>query len=323
MRILITGGSGFIGTNAVDHYKVHAEAVLSIDIREPRKPANSDVHQTVDIRNAEALLSAVLDFKPTHLLHLAAKTGMDEDDPEVFSANTKGTQNVIDACVAVGTLKHAIFTSSLLVCELGYIPTHEEDYCPPNLYGESKRDMEILIRQQGKALPFTWTIVRPTAIWGPWFEMPYNLFFKTVSRGLYVHTGWKDVTKPNCYVGNALFIMQKIFEYADERVHQRMFYLVDYPQLSVRQWANNIQKELGRPWPIPTLPMPALYGIATVGTILKKVTGFESPLTLFRLSNMMTEMRLDTSTLSSLFGELPFSNSEAVKSTLHWLKASN
>ena len=150
--------------------------------------------------------------------------------------------------------------------------------------------------------------------------MPYNLFFKTVSRGLYVHTGWKDVTKPNCYVGNALFIMQKIFEYADERVHQRMFYLVDYPQLSVRQWANNIQKELGRPWPIPTLPMPALYGIATLGTVIKKMTGFESPLTLFRLSNMMTEMKLNTQNLEESFGLLPFQNRDAVGITLDWIE---
>ena len=190
MRILVTGGSGFIGTNAVDKYKEQAEAVLSIDIRLPRKSANSDVHQTVDIRDAEAVRNAISAFKPTHLLHLAAKTGMDEDDPEVFSANTKGTQNVIDACVEVGTLKHAIFTSSLLVCELGYIPSHEEDYCPPNLYGESKRDMEVLIRQQGETLPFTWTIIRPTAIWGPWFEMPYNLFFEQyLEASIYILDG--------------------------------------------------------------------------------------------------------------------------------------
>ena len=64
MRILITGGSGFIGTNAVDHYKEHAAAVLSIDIREPRKSANTDVHQTVDIRDAESVHAAILAFKP-------------------------------------------------------------------------------------------------------------------------------------------------------------------------------------------------------------------------------------------------------------------
>jgi nucleoside-diphosphate-sugar epimerase len=320
MRVLITGGSGFIGTNAVDFYRERAEAILSIDIRLPRKTSNADVHETVDIRDAATTRDVITKFQPTHVLHLAAKTGMDEDDPEVFSANTRGTQNVIDACVAAGTVQHVIFTSSLLVCKLGYIPSHEEDYCPPNLYGESKRDMEVLIRNQGDQLPFKWTIVRPTAIWGPWFEMPYNLFFRTVSKGLYVHTGWKKITKPNCYVGNALHIINKIFDYNDNRVHQRMFYLVDYPQLSVREWANNIQRGLKRPWPILTLPMPALYGIAFAGTLIKRVSGYESPLTLFRLSNMMTEMKLDTQELSSTFGKLPCSNLQAVEETLLWLK---
>ena len=70
-----------------------------------------------------------------------------------------------------------------------------------------------------------------------------------------------------------------------------------------------------------TLPMPALYGIATAGTLLKKVTGFESPLTLFRLKNMMTEMRLDTTELESVFGALPNSNATGVKTTLDWLES--
>ena len=121
------------------------------------------------------------------------------------------------ACVEVGTLKHAIFTSSLLVCELGYIPSHEEDYCPPNLYGESKRDMEVLIRKQNDVLRLHGLSFDQPQL-GALVRNAYNLFFKTVSRGLYVHTSWKDVTKPNCYVGNA-FVMQKIFEYADQRVH--------------------------------------------------------------------------------------------------------
>jgi hypothetical protein len=177
--------------------------------------------------------------------------------------------------------------------------------------------MEVLI--QTATLPFTWTIVRPTAMWGPWFEMPYNLFFKTVSRGLYVHTGRKDVTKPNCYVGNGLYMLDKIFELDPERVHKKVFYLVDYPQLSVREWANNIQKELGRWWPIPTFPLSLLYGVGAVGTAVKAATGIELPLTLFRLQNMLTEMRLDTSREEATFGALPFSNTLAVRETLAWL----
>ena len=323
MRILITGGSGFIGTNAVEFYSTRAEAVCSLDIREPQRPGHRHLFREVNLLDRDSMIEAVVGFKPTHVLHLGAATGMDSVPVGFFDPNTVGTQNLIDACAAAGSVEHVIFTSSLLVCKNGYIPQGEQDYCPPNQYGESKRDMEVLVQAQGDRLPFGWTIVRPTAMWGPWFAVPYSIFFKTVIKRLYVNPGWRDVVKSICYVGNGLHIIDRIFEMADDRVQKRVFYLVDSPQVTVRDWASTIQQELGRRFPVPTIPMPIMYLIASFGTMLKRVFGVEPPLTLFRLRNMMTEMKMDLSQNEALFGPLPFPNRAGVRATIQWLEEQN
>ena len=90
--------------------------------------------------------------------------------------------------------------------------------------------------------------------------------------------------------------------------------------VDLKLFVRDVRDRLGRKRPIPTLPLPALYGIASFGTILKKTAGIEFPLTLFRLGNMLTEMHLDTDNVESIAGDLPYSNEEAVQSTLEWLK---
>ena len=46
----------------------------------------------------------------------------------------------------IQSIERILFTSSLLVCENGYIPNSDDDYCPPNLYGESKVIGEKIVK---------------------------------------------------------------------------------------------------------------------------------------------------------------------------------
>ena len=117
-----------------------------------------------------------------------------------------------------------------------------------------------------------------------------------------------------------MHIVDQIFRADRASVHRKVFYLVDDPQISVREWACTIQNELGRKMPIPTVPLPILYLAAAIGTLAKKCLGVEPPLTLFRLGNMMTGMKLDLTLNQSLFGEPPYSNREGVKATIEWLQ---
>ena len=317
-RVIVTGGSGFIGTTAVEYLLSQNYSVLNIDIDPPKIDKHKSYWKNVDIRNKELLEKEIIEFNPTHILHLAANLGMDVKEIEFFSANTDGVQNLLDIGRKITDLQQIVFTSSLLVCKNGYIPKDDTDYCPPNLYGESKMIGEQLVRDT-KNPNFSWSIVRPTSIWGPWFAYSYRTFFQTIKKGYYFHLGNTKITKPNSFVGNTVFMMTKILFAPENEVNQKTFYLADYPSFTTKEWANTIQRKMGGK-PIRTLPIWSLRIVGYVGDLLKKF-GFESfPLTSFRLSNMLTGGSYPIENTINVCGNLPYSLDDGVTKTINWMK---
>ena len=319
-RIIITGGSGFIGTSAVDAALSNGDTVMNIDINPPQKKEHTLFWKQVDIRNHEDFEKAILSFAPTHILHLAAKTGMDLRDLSEVSANIDGVRSLVDIGKKVPSLKKILFTSSLLVCRYGYIPANDTDYCPPNIYGKSKMLGEKIFRESDD-LPFTWSIVRPTSVWGSWVAHSNKVFFRIIDIGLYFHPGNENIIKPICYVENAVYIMFKILFDESAKTNGATFYLVDYPDRSTREWASALHRELGKKGDIKTCPLPLLRIVGLVGDILKKTGWFEPPLTSFRLKNMLTGGFYPIDNTKAVAGSLPYSMEEGVRRTVQWIRS--
>src|ERR671922_1732439 len=96
-RILITGGSGFIGTNLVEHFRAEGAALLNLDTRPPRNRAHAPCWRKMDILDAGSVKDAFKEFSPTHLVHMAARTDLGGRTIGDYAANTAGLANVIDA----------------------------------------------------------------------------------------------------------------------------------------------------------------------------------------------------------------------------------
>ena len=90
IKLCITGGSGFIGTTAVQLALDQSIQVFNFDIRPPKILKHQPFWKYVDIRDKEQFTSALEDFFPTHILHLAAMTGMDIEDMSFFDATLLG-----------------------------------------------------------------------------------------------------------------------------------------------------------------------------------------------------------------------------------------
>ena len=84
-RICITGGSGFIGTTAMQWTIDRSFEVINFDIRPPKILSQQPFWKYVDIRDKEQFTSALEAYRPSHILHLAATTGMDIDDMSFFN----------------------------------------------------------------------------------------------------------------------------------------------------------------------------------------------------------------------------------------------
>lgn len=316
-RVLITGGSGFIGTNLVEHHLRAGDTVLNLDPVPPRNPAQRDTWRHFDPLDPSEVKRLFREFDPTHVHHMGARTDLMGATLEDYSLNTDGVRHVIDACEDLPNLARVIFASSRLVCRIGYQPEAEDDYCPPNAYGESKVAGERIVRESSPR--FEWMIARPTSIWGPWFDIPYKTFFRSVATNRYMHVRGHDVAKQFGFVENTVHELDVLMATGDERPLGRTFYLADYPPIRVHDMAERIRRELGAK-PIRTVPMALLRPVAKAGDIAQRAGWDDPPLTSFRLSNLVTEMRLDTTMLQEVVGELPHDLDEGIRRTVSWMR---
>jgi nucleoside-diphosphate-sugar epimerase len=319
-RVLVTGGSGFIGTNLVEYYRSAGVDVLSIDLREPRHPQHQDVFRQVDILDSKTLSHAVREYAPTQVVHLAARTDLDESAGlDGYRANTDGVRNLVEAIAGQRSVQRALFASTKLVCPTDARVTRDDDYRPDTIYGQSKVIGEQIVRQS-TAMACDWCLFRPTSIWGPWCEIPYGRFFRMVGRGLYFHPGGIDAPRSFGYVGNVIFQLEKMFAAPRTEIHQRVFYVSDYDPFLIRQWANAISLRM-RGTPVRTIPAWLIRMAAWAGDALKFLGVKDPPISSFRLRNMRadtTGVPLDAT--RELTGPLPYSMEDGVEQTVRWLR---
>ena len=318
MRVLVTGGSGFIGTNIVEGFLQRGDAVLSIDVAAPKIDAHSDVYRKVDIMDRPSLEKAFGDFHPTVVIHLAARADLQQRKGlEHYAPNIAGVTNIIDAARVTGGVRRTIFTSTVLVFDLGYKPRHECDYHASTLYGVSKAKGEDLVRAASDTLG-VWTMVRPAGIWGPWFGKPYRSFFEMIRRGMYVNPSGGHVYKSYGYVENLVHQLQRIIEAQEDLVNGKTFWLADYRPVDIAEWASQIAEAFGSR-PVRTVPVSVLRVAAAAGDVVGRF-GYEFPMTSFRLNNLTHERVYDMSATEAVVGSLPFSVEEGTARTIEWLR---
>ncbi|MFX1277411.1 MAG: NAD-dependent epimerase/dehydratase family protein [Promethearchaeota archaeon] len=117
-RILITGGSGSIGTYLIKLLDERNE-ILNIDLKYPDDSIKDKINfKLLDIANKEELNKVIAKFKPDILFHMAAvfqRTAETIDfRNQCFYSNVVGTHNIFEACVNNNT-SQIIFPSSYLI----------------------------------------------------------------------------------------------------------------------------------------------------------------------------------------------------------------
>jgi nucleoside-diphosphate-sugar epimerase len=316
-RLLVTGGSGFIGSNFIDEaLQKGGYQILNLDITTPKEESHVGLYRHCDLLDREALQSHFFDFQPNLVVHLGGRTdmfGMAMDD---YAANHIGTEHVIGAIQAVSSVQHAVFTSSQFVVGPGLLPTHDEDYRPHTLYGESKVLSEKAVRNA--QLSCAWTIIRPTNIWGRRHPRYPTEFWRVLKQGRYLHPGGYNVTRCYGYVGNVVDQVLTILKNSDGKLDRKTFYVGDAP-IDLFDWTNAFSLELtGRP--VRVVPSMLLKGIAKFGDLMI-FAGGSFPLFSSRFRSMTESYVTPMDPTFNALGTPRISMEKGVRETVEWLRS--
>lgn len=317
MRIFVTGGSGFIGTNLMETLIKSGEHVLlNFDNTVPKLPEHLAYWKEGDLLNQEEIAEALLNFKPEVVIHMAARTDTDPTCTlEDYKVNTEGSQNVLEAIKACESVKRAIITSTQFVNQYHGIPKHDEDYAPHTKYGESKVIMEQMTRKAD--LKCAWTLIRPTNIWGPWHIRYPSEFWKVLSKGLYFHPGKQPVIRSYGYVGNVVSQIIAIMNSPIEKIDHQVFYVGDMP-IDIYYWVNGFsQKQIGKR--VRVMPRFFVKLLAIVGDVLS-LAHIRFPLTSSRYKSMTNSNTAPIEKTIAAFGNPPYSLDQGIEETVNWLK---
>lgn len=176
MRILVTGGAGFIGSHVVEAYLAAGHEVAVVDSlslvgggRRDYVPPQVRFYE-LDVRG-EALRDAIVDFRPQVVNHHAAQASVkiSMDDPSYDAeVNILGLVNVLRAC-SLAQVEHFIYISSAATYGTPErLPLDEESsQKPESAYGITKLAGEWYTRLWHTTYGLSYTIFRYANVYGP------------------------------------------------------------------------------------------------------------------------------------------------------------
>ncbi len=174
MKILVTGGAGFIASHIVDALVEAGHSVATVDDfsagQEDNLNPRARLHR-ISVTDFDALDGVFASEKPDVVYHLAAQTSVRRsmaDPPFDACVNILGSINTLQSCVNHGS-KRIVFSSTCAVySEPGHAPVNESHSVrPQSAYGMAKHTVESYIRFYSETYGLRYKVLRYGNVYGP------------------------------------------------------------------------------------------------------------------------------------------------------------
>ena len=169
MKILVTGGTGFLGSHLLEMLQLTSHEILATG-RKPKNLIKGVNYSFFDLRDFDETDRVIGEYEPDVVMHLAANSAESTGEHSPIEMTTSGYNtffNVITAAIKTGKLKKFIYVSSAAVYGNLDTPYYEEQRPEPNdIYAVTKYANELSLQILAKTYSFDYVILRPHNITG-------------------------------------------------------------------------------------------------------------------------------------------------------------
>jgi nucleoside-diphosphate-sugar epimerase len=296
MKIIITGASGFVGTNLTDYLKTS---------------------HNVSGHSVRFISEQRFDFKEDSIIHLAGKAHDLKNvflPKEYFEANFELTKQIFDAFLK-SNASTFIFMSTVkaVADQVEGILTEESIPDPKTYYGIAKQQAEqyILSHQipRGKRV----FVLRPCMIHGPGNKGNLNLLYQLVSKGFPWPLGSFENQRSFLSIENLCFVTKELLE--NTAIPSGIYQVADEQPLSTNEIVNLLGTSLNKKSRIWNIPIPWINGISRLGDYLNL------PLNSERLHKLTEDYVISNSKIMAAIGKpLPLASAEGILKTFESFK---
>jgi nucleoside-diphosphate-sugar epimerase len=312
MKILVTGGSGFIGSRLIGELLRKGYQVTIFDKNNSSK--YPDIVILGDVRDEKSLVKAAAGHNVIY--HLAAEHADDVRPISLYhEVNVGGAKNLLTAANNANINK-IIFTSSVAVYALNAgEPDEESEVAPFNEYGQSKYAAErVFAEWVSQDSSRSLVTVRPCVIFGESNRgNVYNLLSQ-ICRKKFIMVGSGCNKKSIGYVGNIVEFLMFSLDFGQGI---RLFNYADKPDLTTAELIGIAGNALGRN-DSGRLRIPYRIGLCGgyVFDLLTHITGRAFPISSIRIKKFCADTTISTNHLLETGFKPSYTLKQALKQTI-------
>ena len=290
-RVLVTGGSGFVGANLVAELLARGHEVRSFDRAPSPLPDHPALHVIEgDICDKDTVATAV-DGIDT-VIHTAAiidlmggRSVTDEYRQRSFAVNVGGTENLVVAAQSAG-VKRFVYTASNSVVMGGKRISGGDETLPyterfNDLYTETKVAAERFVLSQNGFRGMLTCSIRPSGIWGRGDQTMFRKLFDSVLAGhVKVLVGSKHAKLDNSYVHNLIhgFILAGEHLVPGGSAPGQAYFINDGEPINMFEFSRPVVEACGQRWPRLRVSGAFVRWVMTIWQWLHFRVGLPKPL---------------------------------------------
>lgn len=316
--ILVTGGTGFIGSHLVEAlvdrgYPVRCLVRETSDLKYCKdlgvEFAYGDMTEKTSLQNAVKGADTVF-----HLAGIIGKWGTPEE--AYMNSHVVGTQNLLDCCIENNVKRFIYCSSGGVLGPLSKTPATEKyPYNPSNPYERAKAEAEKCVLNCSDRLQVT--VIRPEFVYGPGDKHVLQLFNSIQNGKFKVLGNGKSLLHPtyiNDLTRGFLLCLEK------NPTSGEVYHIVGERAIEVENYSSMISQELGVPSSKTHVPVKIATSAAWACESIAKLTGYKPPITRSQVKFFTENRVFDASKAKRELNYTPIELKQGIRETVSWYR---